>query len=69
MNIFSKFYGFTEYITNDRFSTDDGKIAGRNPTWVNKTLIDMVKMFESVGIQTKLGKTKAMMCTPGSIWV
>ena len=28
----------------------------------------MVRMFERVCLQTNLGKTKAMICTPGFIW-
>ena len=29
----------------------------------------MVRMFEWVGLQTNLNKTKAVICTPGFIWV
>ena len=28
----------------------------------------MVRMFDRVGLQTNLGKTKAMICMPGFIW-
>ena len=40
-----------------------------NPIWVKKSLTALVLMFDRVGLQTNLGKTKAMVCTPGFIWV
>ena len=53
---------------NIYFYTDDGRIAGRDPIWVQAALTKMVRMFERVGLQTNLDKTKAMICTPGFIW-
>ena len=51
------------------FYTDDGQIARRNPIWVQVTLEDMVRIFERVRLQTKLGNTKEMMFTLGLYWV
>ena len=31
-------------------------------------LTTMVRMFERVGLQTNLNKTKGVICTPGFIW-
>ena len=45
----------------------DGRIAGRDLIWVQTVLTTMVIMFERVGLQTNLNKTKAMMSTPGLI--
>ena len=49
------------------FYADAGIIAGKNLIWVQRTLSAMVKMLKRVGLQTKLGKTKAMVFTPGFI--
>ena len=40
------------------FYADDGRIAGRNPIWVQTILQAIVRMFERVGLQTNLGRTK-----------
>ena len=50
------------------FYVDNGQIAGSNTIWLQKTLKAMVRMFKRVGLQTNLGKTKTMVCTPGFIW-
>ena len=50
------------------FYADDGKIARRNHEWVQDALTVTVAMFWHMGIETKLGKNKAMVCTPGFIW-
>ena len=47
---------------------DDGRIAGINPIWVQNTLTLLVHRFERVRMQTNLGKTKVIVCTPGFIW-
>ena len=47
----------------------DGRIAERNLVWVHMTLTAVVRMFESVGLITNLGKTKTMVSTPGFVWV
>ena len=36
-------------------------------TFVTQIILH-VRMFKSVGLQKNLGKTKAMVCTPGFIW-
>ena len=41
---------------------------GRNPIWVQMTMTDMVRMFDRVGLQIKIDKTKVMLCTSGLIW-
>ena len=45
----------------------DGRIAGKDPFWVQTILTVMISMFEIVGLQKNLIKTKAMACTPGFI--
>ena len=50
------------------FYADDGRIAGRNPMWVQGALILRAWIFEQVGLYTNLGKTNSMTCTPGFIW-
>ena len=50
------------------FYAEDGHIAGCNPIWVQKILMEVVCMFKSVGLQTNLGKKKVMVRTPGFIW-
>ena len=46
---------------------NDSCIAGHNPIWVQTTLTSVVRMFERVGLLKNLGKTKAIVCTPGFI--
>ena len=50
------------------FYVDDGQIAGQYSIWLQAAMTTMVRMFEMVGLQTNLDKTKAMICTPGFIW-
>ena len=50
------------------FYADDGQIAGRDLIWVQEALTTTVRIFERVGLQKELDKTKAMICTPGFIW-
>ena len=47
---------------------DNGRISGHNSLWVQATLMEAVRMFERVGLQTNLVKTNEMVCTPGLIW-
>ena len=61
-------FGWSAGEHNICFYADDGRIAGRDPIWVQTALTTMVRMFERVGLQTFLNKTKAMICTPGFIW-
>ena len=51
------------------FYEDCGRIAGRNHEWVHDALTVTVAMFWHMGLDTNLDKTKAMVCTPGFIWV
>ena len=48
---------------------NDGRISVHNLIWVQTTLPAVVMMFERVELQKNLGKTKAMVYTPGFIWV
>ena len=50
------------------FYVDGGRIAGRDPIWVQAALTKMVRMFERFRLKTNLNKTKAVICTPGFIW-
>ena len=61
-------FGWSAGKHNIYFYADDGRIAGRNLVWLQKTLTAMVRVFDMVGLQTKLGNTKAMICTLGFIW-
>ena len=61
-------FGFSEKEHNICFYTDDGQIAGQDPIWVQAVLTTMVRIFERVGLQTNLDKTKAMICRPRFIW-
>ena len=49
------------------FYAKDGLIAGNNPIWVQMKLTAVVSIFDRVGLLTNIGKTKAMVCTPGFI--
>ena len=50
------------------FYADNGHIAGHNSIWVHTTLAAVFRIFERVELQTKLGKTNSMVCTPVFIW-
>ena len=62
-------FGWAAGEHNIVFYADNGKTAMSNPIWLQTTLKDMVSIFERVELQTNLGNTKAMVCTPGFIWV
>ena len=49
------------------FYTDNGRIGGRYHTWVQDALAVSVVMFQQMGMETNLDKTKALVCTPGYI--
>ena len=51
------------------FNADDGRIVGRNLIWVHPELTAIVTMFERVGLNTNIIKTKTMVLPPGFIWV
>ena len=50
------------------FCANDGWIAGQDHIWVQDAMTVKVVMFNSVGLNTNLDKTKSMVCTPGYIW-
>ena len=50
------------------FYAGDSCISGFNSIWIHTTLTMVVIVFERVGLQTNLGKTKEMVCTLGLIW-
>ena len=43
----------------------NGRIAVRKPILAQKVLKELLRMFDRVGLQINLGKTKAIICTPG----
>jgi hypothetical protein len=49
------------------FYADDGLIGARDSDWLQRALTCLVDLFERVGLQTNISKTKAMTCIPGSI--
>ena len=51
------------------FYADNGMISGRDHIWVQDSLTVSVAMFRRMGLETNLDKTKAIVCTPGYIWV
>ena len=50
------------------FYADDRRIARRDPIWVQTALTTTEGMFDRVGLQKNLNKTKEMICTLGFIW-
>ena len=50
------------------FYADDGLIAARGPSTLQKAINTLVAIFERVGLQTNTEKTEAMMVVPGRIW-
>ena len=61
-------FRWSEGEHNICFYAYDGRIAGKYLIWVQAALITMVRIFERVGLQTNLDKTKAMICMTGFIW-
>jgi hypothetical protein len=49
------------------FYADDGLAAARDPEWLKKAMNVLIGLFEQVGLQTNVTKTKAITCTPGHI--
>ena len=47
---------------------DDGRIGGRDHIWVQDNLAVSVEMFQRMGLETNLEKTKDLVCNPGYIW-
>ena len=50
------------------FYADDGHISGQYSIWVQTTRTAMIRIFKRIGLQTNLGRTKSIICTPGFIW-
>ena len=50
------------------FYAKDVPIAGRNPIWIQGTLLTLMWMFERFVLYTNLGNNKAMTCTPIFKW-
>ena len=49
------------------FYAENGRIGGRDHIWVQDALPVSVDMFQQMGLDTKLEKNKALVCTPGYI--
>ena len=60
-------FGWSVVNNNILFYVNDGQIAGRNPIWVQSTVSATLRIFKRLGLQTNLGKAKAMVCTLGFI--
>ena len=50
-----------------KFYAENGRIGGRDHIWVQDALPVSVDMFQQMGLDTKLEKNKALVCTPGYI--
>ena len=50
------------------FYAKDGRIAGRNPIWVQGTLTTLIQIFERVDLYKNLGNTKSRTYTPSFVW-
>jgi hypothetical protein len=51
------------------FYVDYAYIAARDPVFLQRVIDGLVSFFECVGLKTNISKTKAMICTPGKIWL
>ena len=60
--------GWVDGERNIVFYADDGRIAGKDPEWVQDALKVKVAMFRRMGLDANLEKTKLMVCTPRLIW-
>ncbi len=49
------------------FYVDDGLIASHDPFWLQELFDILIRLFEWIGLFTKVSKTKAMVCIPGRI--
>ena len=50
------------------FYADGRRIGGRYHEWVQDALTVMIDIFQRMGMEMNLGKTKAMVCIPMFIW-
>ena len=60
-------FGWAVVEHNIVFYADDVRISGCKSIWVQTTLTAVVSIFDRVGLQTNLGKTRSMVCTLGLI--
>ena len=60
-------FGWAAVEYNILFYVENVLILGRNPIWVQKTLTNMVRMFEMMVLKENFGGTKALVCNPGFI--
>ncbi len=51
------------------FYVDDAYIAARDPVFLQWAIDGLASTFERVGLETNITKTKAMICSPGKIWL
>jgi hypothetical protein len=49
------------------FYVDDAYVAARDPVFLQRALNALMDTFERVGLETNIGKSQAMICTPGKI--
>ena len=55
-------FGWLAREHNICFYADNVLISVQDPIWVQTELTKMVRMFEIVGLQTNLNKTKSVIC-------
>ena len=51
------------------FYVNNGRIAGRDHKWFQDSLSVMVAMFQRMGLEMNLEKSKTLVFIPGYIWV
>jgi hypothetical protein len=51
------------------FYVDDAYIAARDLVDLQQAIDGLVSTFEHVGLKTNISKMKAIICTPGKIWL
>ena len=50
------------------FYDENGRIVGRDHKWFQYALTVTVEMIRRMGLDTKLERTKVVVCNPGFIW-
>ena len=50
------------------FYAYNGGIGGRDHIWVQDALTVSIEMFQQMGLETNLEKTKSLVCTHRYIW-
>ncbi len=51
------------------FFVDNGLVSDRCPEWLQSLFTILVTLFERIGLQTSVAKTKVMTCLPGKIGI